>query len=43
VATVSRKWFRVADTYGVEIEPDQNPVVVLACTVCVDAKSHEDR
>ena len=29
VATVSKKWFRVADTYGVEVAPDQDPVVVL--------------
>jgi uncharacterized protein YxjI len=43
VATVSKKWFRVADSYGVEIDPDQDPVVVLACTVCVDAMSHEGR
>ena len=26
VATVSKQWFRVADTYGVEIAPDQDPV-----------------
>jgi uncharacterized protein YxjI len=43
VATVSKKWFRVADTYGVEIAPDQDPVVVLAATVAVDMMAHEDR
>jgi len=37
VATVSKKWFRIRDTYGVEIEPDQDPVVVLAATVALDA------
>ena len=26
VATVSKRWFRVADTYGVEVAPGQNPV-----------------
>src|SRR5215203_1703259 len=36
VATVSKKWFRVADTYGVEVAPDQDPVLVLAATVAVD-------
>jgi uncharacterized protein YxjI len=41
VATVSKKWFRVADTYGVEIDPDQDPVVVLAATVAVDMMAHE--
>ncbi|MGH3505590.1 MAG: LURP-one-related/scramblase family protein [Nocardioidaceae bacterium] len=42
VATVSKRWFRVADTYGVEVEPGQNPVVVLAATVALDMMSHED-
>jgi uncharacterized protein YxjI len=43
VATVSKKWFRVADTYGVEVAPGQDPVVVLAATVAVDAMAHEGR
>ena len=43
VATVSKKWFRVADTYGVEIAADQDPVVVLAATVAVDMMAHEGR
>jgi uncharacterized protein YxjI len=43
VATVSKKWFRVADTYGVEVEPDQNPVVILAATVALDVMTHEGR
>jgi uncharacterized protein YxjI len=43
VATVSKRWFRVADTYGVEIEPDEEPVLVLAATVAVDMMAHEDR
>ena len=36
VAEVSRKWFRVRDTYGVEVEPGQNDVVILAVTVGID-------
>ena len=43
VATVSKKWFRVADTHGVEIAPGQDPVVVLAATVAVDMMAHEGR
>lgn len=43
VATVSKKWFRAADTYGVAIEPGQHPVVVLAATVALDTMSHEGR
>ena len=43
VASVSKKWFRVADTYGVEIEPTQDPVIVLAATVALDMMSHKGR
>ena len=41
VATVSKKWFRLADTYGVEVQPGQDPVVVLAATVALDMMAHE--
>jgi len=40
VAEVSKKWFRVRDTYGVEIEPGQNDILILAVTVCIDQMSH---
>jgi uncharacterized protein YxjI len=43
VATVSKKWFRIADTYGVEIASDHDPVVILAATVAVDVMAHEGR
>ncbi len=36
VAEVSKKWFRVRDTYGVEVSPGQNDALILAITVCVD-------
>ena len=40
VAEVSKKWFRVRDTYGVEIEPGQDDILILAVTVCIDQMSH---
>ena len=43
VAQVSKKWFRVRDTYGVEVAPDQEDVVILAVTVVVDMMAHEGR
>ncbi len=43
VAEVSKKWFRVADTYGVEIDPGQNDVVILAATVALDMMAHPTR
>ena len=39
VATVSKRWFRVRDTYGVEIAPGEDAGLILAITVCVDAMS----
>jgi len=41
VATVSKKWFRVRDSYGVEIAPGQNDVLLLAATVCIDQMAHD--
>lgn len=40
VAQVSKKWFRVRDTYGVEVAPDQEDVVILAATVVLDNMAH---
>jgi uncharacterized protein YxjI len=36
IAEVSKKWFRVADTYGVQIEQGQNDLLILALTVALD-------
>jgi uncharacterized protein YxjI len=36
IAEVSKKWFRVRDTYGVEIKPGQTDIVLLAVTVAID-------
>jgi uncharacterized protein YxjI len=40
IAEVSKKWFRVRDTYGVEIEPGQNDILILAVSVCIDQMAH---
>jgi uncharacterized protein YxjI len=36
VAEVSKKWFRVADTYGVDIVAVADDVLILAITVVID-------
>jgi uncharacterized protein YxjI len=41
IAEVSKKWFRLRDTYGVQIEQGQNDVVLLAVTVAIDMMAHE--
>lgn len=40
VAEVSKKWFRIRDTYGVEIEPGQDDILILAVTACIDQMAH---
>jgi uncharacterized protein YxjI len=37
IAEISKRWFRVRDTYGVEIAPGHDDIVVLAVAVAVDA------
>ena len=37
VAEISKRWFRVRDTYGIEIAPGQDDIVILAVAVAVDA------
>lgn len=36
VAEISKRWFRVRDTYGIEIAPEQDDALILAVTVCID-------
>jgi len=43
IAEVSKKWFRIADSYGVSIDPGQNDVLILAIAVCIDEMAHGGR
>ncbi len=36
VAEVSKKWFRLRDSYGVDIQPGQDDALILAITVVID-------
>ena len=36
VAEVSKKWFRIRDTYGVQLAQGQDVPLILAISVCVD-------
>lgn len=36
VAEVSKKWLRIVDTYGVEIEEGQNDILILAIAIAID-------
>jgi uncharacterized protein YxjI len=41
VAEVSKRWFRMRDTYGIEIAEAEDDALILAVTVCIDQMSHE--
>jgi uncharacterized protein YxjI len=43
IAEVSKKWFRLRDTYGVEIDPGQDDALILAVCVCIDEMAHPTR
>jgi len=36
VAEVSKKWFRISDTFGVQIAPGEDDILILAACVAVD-------
>ncbi len=41
VAEVSKRWFRVRDTYGIEIAAGQDDALILAVVVCIDQMTHD--
>jgi len=41
VGRISRQWFRIRDTYGVEVAPGADDALVISIAVCID-RIHED-
>jgi uncharacterized protein YxjI len=42
VGRISRQWFKIRDTYGVEVEPGQDDALVISIAVCID-RLHEEQ
>ena len=42
IAEVSKKWLSLTDTYGVEIDDEQNHILILAVAIAIDMMSHDD-
>jgi uncharacterized protein YxjI len=42
IAEISKKWFHIRDTYGVEIGPGQDNALILAITATLDQMAHEE-
>jgi uncharacterized protein YxjI len=43
VAEVSKRWFRVRDSYGVEVAPGENDILILATAAVIDTMAHPAR
>lgn len=43
IAVVSKRWFSLGDTYGVEIADGENDVLILASSVVIDLCCHADK
>jgi uncharacterized protein YxjI len=43
VAEVSKRWFTLGDSYGVEVLPGHDDGLVLAIVLCIDALHHAGR
>lgn len=42
LARISRSWFQVRDTYGVDVAPGEDDALMLAAAVCLDRIHHEE-
>jgi uncharacterized protein YxjI len=36
IAEVSKRWFRIRETYGIEIAPGEDNALILAVTACIE-------
>lgn len=43
VARVSKRWFSLSDTYGIDIDEGEDDVLILASAIVIDLVSHPDR
>jgi uncharacterized protein YxjI len=39
IAEISKRWFRIRDTYGIEIAPGEDDALILAAAICIDEMS----
>ncbi len=43
IAEVSKAWFRVRDTYGIQVAPGQDDALVIAVCIVIDQMAHPHR
>jgi uncharacterized protein YxjI len=42
IASISKRWFTVRDTYGVDVADGEDHALILACAVAIDRMCHEE-
>ena len=42
IASISKKWFSIRDTYGVDVAEGEDHALILACAVAIDRMCHEE-
>ncbi|MER5711653.1 LURP-one-related family protein [Streptomyces sp. NPDC002122] len=42
IAEVSKRWFRIRDTYGLEVSAEADHATILAAAVAIDSMAHTD-
>lgn len=43
VASVSKKWVSIGDSYGIDIDDGEDDVLILSCVIIVDMISHDSK
>jgi uncharacterized protein YxjI len=41
VAEISKRWFRIRDTYGIEVAPGEDDGLILAAAICIDEMARD--
>jgi uncharacterized protein YxjI len=41
IAQISKRWFRIRDSYGIEVAAGENDAFLIAVTVCIDQLAHD--
>jgi uncharacterized protein YxjI len=42
LAQISRRWFRIRDTYGVDVAQGENDALIIAIAICLDRIHHDE-
>src|SRR3954471_5423664 len=41
IAEISKRWFRIRDSYGIEVAPGADDALIVAAAVCIDEMTHD--